>query len=118
MRPKRNLFQPFTTRKPGRNTSRPIPGELRLTAIRIEQSQKKLTIRPPFQKLNPICANTGVSRTQLTRQLCVTSSREPVFNNQKVIPARMRFYKWNHSLLFPWIAKYGDPVCREAGSQL
>jgi hypothetical protein len=79
MRPQSNLSKSLATRKPGRNTPRPIARELRLAAIRIEQPQKKLAIRSPLQELNPIRANTGIPRTQLPRQLQVLPPRELLF---------------------------------------
>src|SRR5215469_9017034 len=51
MSPDHNVIHALARSQPRRHTPSPIARELRLTAVGIEQSQKKLAVRPPVQKL-------------------------------------------------------------------
>src|SRR5580700_756161 len=99
MRTESHLIQSFTTRKPCGHTASPVAGQLRLTAIRIEEPQKKFAVRPALQKLNTIRPNAGVPRAELTCQFSMTPPRQMFFNNQEVVAAGVRLHKRNHDVL-------------------
>jgi hypothetical protein len=101
MRSQLDTLPALTTGQPRCHTTRSIPRELRLAAIRIEQPKKKIPAGPSIQKLNPVRSDTRVPCTQLARKIGMPPLGQRLLNDKKVIAASMRFDERNHCSIVP-----------------
>jgi hypothetical protein len=101
MRSQLDTLPALTAGQPRCHTTRSIPRELRLAAIRIEQPKKKTAVGPSIQKLNPVSSDTRIPCTQLARKIAMPPLGQRLLNDKKVIAASMRFDERNHSSIVP-----------------
>jgi hypothetical protein len=101
MSPQLDTLPTLIAGQPGCHTTRSIPRELRLAAIRIEQPKKKIAVGPSIQKLNPVGSNARVPCTQLARKIGMAARGQRLFNDKKIIAAGMRFDERGHCSIVP-----------------